>query len=133
MSTSLARRKAQLSIELIVFIGIAFLTLLIFAGLTTERLVSVRLRGEQYTLHQAVQQLESEITLAATVSDGYSRNFTLPKKLNNQDYDIEMLNNSVILASTDRFESVKITFNVTGQPLKGNNIITKNNGFITLN
>lgn len=74
-----------------------------------------------------------EVLLAAVVSDGYSRNFTLPEKIGVVDYSVIILNESVIIVTSDSFESSKVIFTTTGQPVKGVNTIRKHDGEISLN
>lgn len=126
-------KKAQTSIELLVLIGIAFVALLVFSALARDRLLSVHKQTEQTALEQIAGILHNEVLLAATVSNGYMRAFTLPTGIDGKNYTIEIIKNNTIFAKSGKFESSQVTFNVTGQPLLGENTIKKENDVISLN
>lgn len=132
MSLSTAR-KAQTSVEMLPFIGLALAFLLILTVLIAGRLISVQVQNEQNDLSVVTGNLHDEIRIAVTVSDGYDRNFTLPLRAGNKNYSLQIINEQTILATTDSYESSLVTFNVTGQPKVGENTIRKNDGTISLN
>ncbi|MBI4151051.1 hypothetical protein HY492_02915 [Candidatus Woesearchaeota archaeon] len=125
--------KGQFSIELVPFIILGAILLLLFVIIIAGRLTGVQNRGEQEQLQHVVEQVHREVSIAASVNNGYMRNFTLPLKLGSKDYDIGILKNYTVQATTDQFEASIVTFNVSGQPLQGNNLLRKDNDIITLN
>ncbi|MBI4144803.1 hypothetical protein HY493_01195 [Candidatus Woesearchaeota archaeon] len=132
MSSSTAR-EGQLSIELVPLVAIAASVLIVFITILAGRFSSVNQEQEQQGLHVAVDRLHDEIRIAATVHDGYVREFTLPATAGGRPYSITIINEHVIRANTSTYEASTTTFNVTGQPAAGENIIRKDNGAIDLN
>ncbi len=129
----LKSHKAQATIELLIYF-VAALGLMV--AITSVIIVNTNSRTtqiEQEGLRSVVDTLFDEVLLATQVSEGYARNFTLPEKISGKEYTVSIINESVIIASTSRFESSKIIFQTEGQPLKGTNTIRKTNGTITLN
>jgi hypothetical protein len=129
----LTAHKGQMSMELIPFVALGLALLIVFVGVMAGRLNSVQNSSEQEALGQVAELLENEIRIAATVQDGYERNFTLPKKIINKHYDIQILASNTISVNTSSFEASKVTHQVIGQPVKGTNTITKAGGQIALN
>ena len=132
MSSSTAH-KGQFVIELVPLIMIAALILLVFIVVITGRLSGVQVRGEQERLQQLAENLHTEITIAASVNNGYQRNFTLPPLVGTKVYTVGILKNTTIRVATTEYEASVVTFNVSGQPKIGNNMIRRNNGIITIN
>ena len=132
MSISTARR-GQSSIEIMPFLGLAFVLFIVIMVFVSGRLAEVKDQDIQEELATIATLLDSEIRMAVSVSDGYERNFTIPSQIRGVNYTIQIINQATILASTDDYEASLVIFNVTGQPMQGNNIIRKNNGTISLN
>ena len=132
MSKSIAR-KGQSSIEIMPFLGLAFVLFIVFMVFVSGRLADVKDQDIQEELATVTRLLDGEIRMAASVSDGYERNFTIPSDIRGINFTVQIINEATILAATDRYEASLVTFNVTGQAVQGNNIIRKNNGTISLN
>ncbi len=125
--------RGQFSIELVPFIILGAILLLLFVIIIAGRLTGVQNRGEQEQLQRIVEQVHTEVSIAASVNNGYARNFTLPTKIGSATYSVGILKNHTVQATTESFEASIVTFNVSGQPVPGNNQLRKNNDIITLN
>lgn len=131
MSSSTAR--SQLSIELVPLVAIAASVLIVFITILAGRFGTISQEQEQQGLQRIVGQLHDEIRIAVSVHDGYRREFTLPIVAGGELYSITILNDRVIRANTSTYEASTTTFNVTGQPVAGENVIRKDNGAVHLN
>ncbi len=75
--------------------------------------------------------VQDEVILATSMSDGYVRNFTVPKLAGRFTYAISSDSTSITLVSDD----IKIIYDIpdfSGSIVKGNNIISKN-GVLKIN
>ena len=126
-------RRSQVSMEFVFLIGLAFMVMTVFIASTRSEFDELRSEEERTLIRDAGMKVHSELVIASTVEDGYSRTFSIPAKLDDSiDYDIEIINNTLI-AATDEYESVFNVPAVAGQVQKGNNSISKTNGTIYLN
>jgi hypothetical protein len=126
-------RKGQFALELMPFIFLAVLILTVFVVVIAGRITGLQNRDEQSNLQQVTLMLDEEIRIAASVNDGYERDFWLPIKINGKAYSIVILGNTTIRASTGSYESSIVTFKVLGQPIAGENHLRKYDNTITLN
>lgn len=126
-------QKSQTSMEFLFLIVIAFMVSLIFTAVSLEQQNEINFQKEYLLLKDLGLKIQGEILLAANVEDGYSRKFNIPAKLENFDYDI-IISNYTLLAveSKNHLFAVRIP-SVNGTIIKGNNLITKNNGNIKIN
>jgi hypothetical protein len=76
--------------------------------------------------------IENELFLATKVESGYMRNFEIPGKLNNREYNISINNGNLIL-SYNGIEFIGNLPNMSGDILKGANIIRNIDGKVCLN
>ena len=127
--------KSQTSIEFFTLIGLAFLMLIIIVAASANEVKEFRDQKEFFLIKDLAFKLQKEVSIAASVEDGYVRSFTLPDKLDNiVDYSITIVNNTLTINSSKAVFSVAIA-NVTGEFTKGdNNKIEKDdNGRIWVN
>lgn len=81
---------------------------------------------------EIILSVENEITLASKVNPGYKRSFEIPTSLNNVNYSITISNNELNLEYNNIIFLSQIP-NVTGNILKGVNIIRNVDNHICLN
>ena len=77
-------------------------------------------------------KIQKEILLAARVSDGYERNFTLSQKVGNKEYSI-IINGTEVVVRTELQDFWKTIPHVNGTLKKGSNQIRKQDGIIYIN
>jgi len=126
---------AQVSIEFISLISVLFILLVLTIYYNSElyfQIYSTRILKDAQTVSD---QIASEINLALKAGDGYSRIFFLPSKLSNSvDYSITVGNYFVIVAwDSSSVQSTILTKNVTGEFLKGKNLIRNSGGIVYVN
>ena len=78
--------------------------------------------------------IQDEINLASTSTDGYSRQFQIPNQMSNEDYNITLVAGMIYVTSLDGKNAIALPVqNVTGNILRGNNLIRKINGQVFIN
>jgi hypothetical protein len=125
-------KKAQVSVEFFLFLGLAFAIALSFSIGSLDRLNELRFKKENDAAMDVALKLQREILLAAYVEDGYSRSFTLPPLIEGINYTIRAQNSTVIVQSKKGFYSLPIPA-AAGNFTKGTNTINKTNGIIYIN
>lgn len=138
-------KKAQSSVEIVLLIGFIFLVFNIFLLVIAQRMVDVQKQKDRELIEDMSFVIESEITLAAGVEDGYSRVFQIPKTLKGINYSVKLINSSTMKSNysklvlkyvnfTKSYETVKtLPKNVDGVIYKGENNIVKKDGIVYLN
>ncbi len=81
---------------------------------------------------EVVTGIENELFLAARVSPGYVRNFEIPSKLNEEDYNLSIQGDDIVL-NYKNIDFLGSSPNLTGQLIKGENTIRNVNGRVCLN
>ena len=80
--------KAQVSLEFIITMGFAVLMLVSLLAIGAEQLNTAVNDKQVIALNDVCLVVQQELTTAAAVHDGYSRNFTLPATIRNKPYII---------------------------------------------
>ncbi|MBW2983806.1 hypothetical protein KY361_01720 [Candidatus Woesearchaeota archaeon] len=124
--------KSQAAMEFMILAGVLLFILTIMLVVVANKTTYINQKKEVMLGEDAVTKVQKEINLAARVLDGYSREFTLPQKISNKDYNISIVGNEVIL-STEEQDFWRVIPSVVGNITKGNNRINKTNGIIYLN
>ena len=126
------KRVAQSSTEVLILMGFLFFVFVAFLIFVNERMAVENSGRESSVLRQTAEQIQSEIRLAYTAKDGYSRNFTVPEKIDSRtEYSISVINNSLIL-NTSKYQHVATVPYITGAVAKGNNQIRKANDSVII-
>lgn len=128
----IAQKKSQAPIEFIILVGILFF-LLFLLGLN-QLADAKRAYSEKETelVYDLALKLQEEIRAASLVEEGYSRNFSIPSKLENFDYEILVDNEFLTIKSNTALYTVRIP-NMTGSINKGSNSLKKEGGVLHLN
>jgi len=136
-------KRAQLSVELMSIITIMFFIFSIFSILVFNRIADMKKEQSFNHLKVVTGNLKTEIDIAESVENGYRREFWLPSKIENYNYNISILsqpgaNKSLLVIrflnySNTELYYVSIPRNVTGVVYPGMNNITKYNDEICLN
>lgn len=125
-------KQAQTAIEFVFLVGLAFTIVIIFSVVSRNQISDLSDEKEFILVKDLAFKVQNEINLAARVEDGYSREFTIPQKLETIDYTIS-INDNVLIVETDNHDQVLIIPRVNGSVQKGTNIIRKIEGVIHLN
>jgi len=128
------KKLSQTSIEFFFFTGIAFLILILFLVISVNEIKDFRDQKEFFLLKDLALKLQKEVSIAASVEDGYVRSFSLPDKLENIfDYFIIIKNNTITINSSKTVYIVSIPNTLGKNFTKGTNIVEKINGQIYVN
>lgn len=130
----IADKKAQSAIEFFILI---FGALFIFLGLLYVVQVNIgedvkeRIDSE---IKEVALTVQDEINLAFSSSNGYYREFNIPEKISNKEYEINITSGSVYLRTLDEKFAISLpVLNMTGDIIKGTNKIRKENERVYLN
>ena len=125
-------KLGQGTIEFIVIFGAAILFFIVFS--TVLQMENSERTGQKETvfLQSVTLDIRDEIMLAAESSEGYFREFYVPKNIFGKEYDINFTESYVYCFMGKQSFSYKIV-NVTGEVKKGINNISKENGTIFIN
>ncbi|MEM0231372.1 MAG: hypothetical protein QXW00_01800 [Candidatus Woesearchaeota archaeon] len=126
------KKSGQLSLEFIIFISFAMLIMLSFLGMIYEREKMLRDHYEIKMIREIALKIQYEIDTAAVVSDGYSRNFTIPQNIYGRNYQALIIGNYVLVLS-DKYSELLSIIPVSGYIKTGVNNIQKQNGTICIN
>lgn len=124
--------KAQLIAEFGVFLAIGFFLLILFANLIGSEIVNINNKRESAAIEDIALMVKNEIDLSVQVLPGYKRSFTLPQDLDGIEYDIRIVQQSLIVSSGNKEIVYKIP-KVDGAILKGTNVLENEHGTIKLN
>lgn len=127
-------KRAQASLELMILIGFLLLSFAIFL-LTIQAHMSdsIKERGRA-EITEVATAIQTEIELATKSIDGYKREFKTPTTQYLGAYTIS-INESILFIESEDSEYIYslAVENITGQPIRGTNIIEKQNGNVLLN
>ena len=129
----MSHTKGQIGIEFLVLIGLLMMMFVFYIPISwsQERLITIQ--RENILANRIAITVKKEIDMAVTFGPGYTRNFTLPEKIIEHDYTIDIYNQSrVVWVEWPRGEAVEqiITNKVISSPKIGNNKIINQGGKI---
>lgn len=127
-----ALKKSQITTEFIVFSGIALIAAIVFISISLGQAKTLYETKEFLLVKDVALKIQNEVSIASYVEKGYTRNFEIPEKISNQDYNISIINNTLIVYTKTTLYSTRLV-NITGYLNKGSNTITKTNSRIHLN
>ena len=126
--------KAQFSIEFAVLIAFMFLIFVAFIGVITSKVVESK-ENERLKIAEDIAALaKNEMELAKSASDGYSRNFDLPARIEGDSYSIEVIaNRELVVNYIDKEHVSFLQEKICGDIFIPNNEIDKENGVVCVN
>lgn len=120
--------------EFFTLVGLAFLMTIFFVAASAGEIKEFRDEKEFRLIKDLAFKLQKEVTIAASVQDGYERIFTLPERLeNNVDYYTTIMNKTLTVNSSKTVFSVRIPITFGKNFTKGSNNIEKNDGRVYVN
>ena len=127
-------RKGQSAIEFIILVMAVLFLFVGFLYSVQNKIADSQYEALSVAVNEVAKTVQDEINLAQSSTDGYSRQFTLPPHLNGQDYEANLIENSVYVRTLNGKHSVALPIgNVTGDIIVGNNLIYKKNNIVYLN
>ncbi len=125
--------RAQISIEFILLVSFAFMILMIFLTSVRSQAIDLNEKRDFVLVKDLAYKVQHEINIATQVKSGYNRTFSIPEKLNNKGYAINIVENEL----TIKLENLEFVLNipeVSGNNInKGNNTIKNLGGVVYLN
>lgn len=129
----LCRNKlSQVAIEFLMMIGLAFFVFFVFIGVSLYYTNNFNKQREIILVDDLALYIQRELKLAETVKDGYYREFKIPDKVNNKDFNLIQQSNEVTI-KTNRYESHVSIPILQGNLQNGVNIVNKTGGVIYIN
>ena len=120
--------------EFFTLTGLAFLTVILFVTASASEMKEYRDQKEFFLIKDLALKLQKEVTIAASVEDGYERSFDLPDKLENVvDYYTVIMNNTLTVNSTKSVFSVALPHTPGKNFTKGPNKIENDGGEVRIN
>ena len=97
MGGIIKNKKAQVATEFMMVVGLSMIIIIVFVGLMYSMIYSY---SEDKNLERILDfgySLQNEIILASQVEGGYERPITLPSRINRIVYNVNIVNNDLIL------------------------------------
>ena len=124
--------KAQVAMEFLALVGVMLLIFMTFLLVITDQGIRIAATKEELVVEDIANSIQKEILTAASVQDGYRRNFTIPYQVQGINYTLQQGNQSFIVTSKRKSAARKIP-PVVGMIFIGSNMVSKHNGTIYLN
>jgi hypothetical protein len=127
-------RRGQGSFEFIILIGFLFFLLLGTFALVQGKMFTITREKNYASLEKVGNIINTEMTLASSVDGDYSRMFELPYELRQNNYSVYISGPAEISVMIDNYEYVVfLNSNISGEIHKGENLLKKKDGNITIN
>jgi len=124
-------KKGQTAVELIILMGFIIFFFIIFVGIIQGQTHDKIQEKKNIIIKDIVKNVQEEINLAHQSTDGYRRKFTIPEKIINDDYEINVFDGIVYANTTNQKQAIALNIkNVTGTISDKTIIITKQNGIV---
>ena len=126
-----ALKKSQIIAEFVIMISLAMVFAIIFVTAISQNKGLYQTK-ESLWLKDIALKIQDEVSITSYAENGYSRQFKLPGKIDNKNYNISIRNNTLIIR-TNTTSYITAILNVTGYLKKDSNTITKVNGITYVN
>lgn len=128
------QKKSQGALEFLgLTMALIFLFVLLFISVN-ENLGDKIEKKHNLEIQEIAYTIQDEINLASKSSDGYIREFKVPDKVDEKDYSADIIADMVYVKSSDNKNAIALPVpSISGNIVKGDNIIKKQNGVIYLN
>jgi hypothetical protein len=125
--------KAQISIEFMILF-------IFFVGILAFAMVSVMQNIQDTSsstlgleTKKTLSLVKSKLDTAFLEGDGFSTNFSLPQQIMNLDYSVNISSGFVLIEISNlTYSSPLITKDITGIPIKGENVLRNINGRLVI-
>lgn len=127
-------QKSQSAIEFIILVGaVLFFFTIFFVGVHES--MSDKIQERQNNLVKELAfSIQDEINLAYESGEGYRREFKIPEQINGQDYEANLTAEMIYIKTSNGKHAIALpVLPITGNIIKGTNIIKKQDGILYLN
>ncbi|MFH1425575.1 MAG: hypothetical protein ABIG28_02480 [archaeon] len=119
-------KKSQSAIEFIILIGAMFFFFILLMQAFQKNTADKTIAQRNLIANDITLTVQNEINLAHSSRDGYERTFSLPDKIQNINYTINLTEGFIYLQTTDgNIALAHPVKNITGNVQKGDNVIKK--------
>lgn len=127
-------KKAQVAIEFVILTGFLLFFFVLFFLAIQENMSDKTREKQDLVVKETALTIKSEIELAHESINGYYREFTIPQKILNLDYEASFVDGLIYIKTSDNKHTIALTvLPVNGSIIKGKNIIRKQEGVVYLN
>ena len=127
-------KRAQTAIEFVILVGFILFFFTAFFLAIQENMSDKINEKQNLMLKETALAIQDEINLALESGEGYSREFKIPDKIGNRDYEGSLVEDMVYLKTTNEKYAIALPIaKVSGEVVKGTNTIKKENGEIKIN
>ncbi len=127
-------RRGQIAIEFMIIVGAVIFFISLFLLSLQQAQEDEISKHQNIQLKEIALTVQSEINLALKSSEGYSRQFEIPEKAGNVEYEIQIDTGVVFIKTTDERHALTLPIpEIIGDINKTQNKIEKINGIIYLN
>ena len=127
------KSKSQFALEFIILISFMFLLFLGSFAVVSSRILEAKEEENKQIAEDLANLVFGEINLAKSAADGYSRTFTIIKKVKGSPYSIEIIENRELVVNYRENEHIIfLPANVQGDVDIGTNEINKNSGVVSI-
>jgi len=126
-------KKSQFAMEFILLITFMLIVFLGFFAVVSYTITDLEENKKQQAAENIAALVDNEIKLARSVNDGYEKTFTVPKKIEGNNYTISIIENKELVVIYLEYEYVLfLPENIMGNVSTGLNEIKKNNSIVYL-
>ena len=127
-------KKAQIGMEFIMVVSALLFFITIFFSMIQENTSQKIYARESLIVREIASTIQKEIELAKKSSDGYSREFEIPSRAGNLNYNVNISQGYIMISTTNKKHALSLpTEIINGQINKTSNKIEKIMGEIYLN
>ncbi len=127
-------KKGQASIEFMILVAFVLFFFTVFFIAIQNNMADRIKERQNLNVKEVAITFQDEINLASEASEGYYRRFKIPNTLGNKDYNVNIIEDKVYIKTNDNKYAIALPIlPITGNAVKGMNIIRKENETIYLN
>jgi cysteine-rich repeat protein len=127
-------REGQSAIEFFIIVGAVLMFFIAFMYAVQVNIGDKTVERKFIVTDEIAKNVQKELVIASDSADGYYREFLLSPTIINQDYTIGIDDGVVHVKSDDeRYTASYPVVEVQGDPVPGNNVVTKFFGVVCLN
>ncbi|MBI1936430.1 hypothetical protein HYS31_08415 [Candidatus Woesearchaeota archaeon] len=124
--------KSQSSVEFAVLASFMLFVVVGFFAIASYKISESKDESNMKVSESIANLVYTEVEIAKSVNDGYTRTFSLPQSVNGIDYSISLVGNREVIVDYLGYEYVKF-LNATGSVHKGDNTISNSIGKVYIN
>jgi hypothetical protein len=127
-------KNSQTAIEFLVLVSAVLFFFVIFFFVIGENIQDKTRDNLNKAVNEIAFIVQEEISFASESTNGYYRMFKIPESLNGLDYEISLGGGIIYLKTNNgKFAVTLPVQNVTGEIIKGENVLRKEEGKVYLN